>query len=238
MRVLLIEDNSRLAEAVRAGLTDQSYAVDVAHTGFHGEEEAADGTYDAILLDLMLPDRGGSEVCRNLRRRKIHTPIIMLTALSSTEEKVGGLEAGADDYLAKPFKFDELIARLRSVMLRGEAAESRMLRCGGLSLALSTRVASRGETRTELSDREFALLECLMRSPGRVLSRAQIGEKIYDSSFDTEGNVIDVYIASIRKKIDRGFEHEMIQTIKRTGDRIIDTISHTGDRQGRGGDSA
>ena len=227
MRVLVVEDNPKIAEAVRAGLTEHGYAVDAALTGFEGEELAATEPYDAILLDLMLPDRDGIDVCRNLRRRKIATPIIMLTALSATEEKIDWLDAGADDYLTKPFEFDELLARLRALLRRGEATEARELKCDDLVLDLYTRTVSRGETRAELSNKEYALLEYLMRNQNRVLSRAQIGEKVWDMSFETSSNVIDVYISALRKKIDRGFERELIHTVKGAGYRfgIIDSSS-------------
>ncbi|MEM8756402.1 MAG: response regulator transcription factor [Planctomycetota bacterium] len=220
MRVLIVEDNPKLAEALRAGLTEHGYAVDAAHTGFEGEELAASEPYDAVLLDLMLPDRDGIDVCRNLRRRKVATPIIMLTALSSTGEKVDGLDAGADDYLTKPFEFEELIARLRSIMRRGEATEGRELKCDTLVLDLYTRVAAREDTSVELSNKEFALLEYLMRNQNRVLSRAQIGEKVWDMNFDAGSNVIDVYISSLRKKVDRGFDRELIHTVKGAGYRL------------------
>lgn len=220
MRVLMIEDNPKMAAAVQAGLKEHGFAVDVSNTGFEGEEMAATGSYDVILLDLMLPDRDGTDICRNLRRRKLSTPVIMLTALSRTEDKIGGLDAGADDYLTKPFEFDELVARMRAILRRGEATESRVLRCDDLELDLYTRTATRQNISVELSNKEYALLEYLMRNPNRVLSRAQIGEKVWDMNFESGSNVIDVYISALRKKIDRGFERELIHTIKGAGYRM------------------
>ena len=220
MRVLIIEDNPKMAGSIQRGLKENGYAADVSHTGFEGEELAAGTEYDAIVLDLMLPDRDGVEVCRNLRRRSIATPVLMLTALSSTDDKVSGLDAGADDYLTKPFEFEELLARLRSLLRRGEATEGRTLRCDDLELDLYSRQATRGETTAELSNKEFALLEYLMRNQNRVLSRTQIGERVWDMNFEPESNVIDVYISSLRKKIDRGFDSELIHTIKGAGYRF------------------
>ncbi len=220
MRILVIEDNPKMAAGIERGLKENGYAVDVSHSGFEGEDFAAQGEYDAIVLDLMLPDRDGVEVCRNLRRRSVATPVLMLTALSSTDDKVAGLDAGADDYLTKPFEFEELLARLRALLRRGEATEGRTLRCEDLELDLYTRRATRGEADVELSNKEFALLEYLMRNPNRVLSRAQIGEKVWDMNFDAGSNVIDVYISSLRKKVDRGFEQELIHTIKGAGYRF------------------
>lgn len=220
MKVLIVEDNPKMATAIAKGLRDNGFAADVSHTGFDGEELAAGSGYDAIVLDLMLPDRDGVEVCRNLRRRCVKTPIIMLTALSSTDDKVSGLDAGADDYLVKPFEFEELLARLRALLRRGEATEGRTLKCDDLELDLYTRTATRREERYELSNKEFALLEYLMRNPNRVLSRTQIGEKVWDMNFEPSSNVIDVYISALRKKIDKGEVQPLIHTIKNAGYRF------------------
>lgn len=220
VRVLIVEDNPKMATAIQSGLNENGFAADVSNTGFEGEEMAAIEPYDVIILDLMLPDRDGVEICRNLRRRKVKTPVIMLTALSSTDDKVTGLNAGADDYIAKPFEFEELLARIRALLRRGEATESRVLRCDDLELDLYTRIAKRGEETFELSNKEYGLLEYLMRNQNRVLSRTQIGEKVWDMNFEPSSNVIDVYISSLRKKIDRGFERELIHTIKGAGYRF------------------
>jgi DNA-binding response OmpR family regulator len=219
MRVLVIEDNPKMSVAIQKGLREQGFAADVTGTGFEGEDLACTNVYDLIVLDLMLPDRDGIEVCRNMRRRGVKSKILMLTALSSTDDKVTGLNAGADDYLAKPFEFEELIARLRA-LLRRDAAETRYLRCDDLELDLYSRAAKRGEGTVELSNKEFALLEYLMRNPNRVLSRTQIGEKVWDLSFEPTSNVVDVYVSALRRKIDRGYPRELIHTVKGAGYRF------------------
>lgn len=220
MRILIIEDNPKMSGAIRRGLTEHGYAADESHTGIEGEELAASEPYDLVILDLMLPDRDGVEVCRNLRRRCVATPVLMLTALSTTEDKVAGLDAGADDYLAKPFEFEELLARIRALLRRGEASEGRTLTCEDLELDLYSRRAKRGETDHELSNKEFALLEYLMRNPNRVLSRTQIAEKVWDMNFEPGSNVIDVYISSLRKKLDYKYDIQLIHTIKGAGYRF------------------
>ncbi|MCC6427941.1 MAG: response regulator transcription factor [Phycisphaerales bacterium] len=220
MRVMVIEDNPKMASALERGLREHGLAVDVAHSGYEGEDAAAAGSHDIILLDLMLPDRDGIEVCRNLRRRGVKAKILMLTALSSTDDKVQGLDAGADDYLAKPFEFEELLARVRALLRRGEASESRRLRYDDLELDLYSRTAKRGVEPIELSTKEFALLEYLMRNPNRVLTRTQIGEKVWDMNFVPTSNVVDVYISSLRRKADRGFTKELIHTVKGMGYRF------------------
>ncbi len=220
MKVLIIEDNPKMAAGIQRGLEENGYATDVCHTGFEGEEQAAGGEYDAVILDLMLPDRDGVEVCRNLRRRSVASPVLMLTALSGTEDKVSGLDAGADDYLTKPFEFEELLARLRALLRRGEASEGRTLRCCDLELDLYSRRATRDDETMELSNKEFGLLEYLMRNENRVLSRAQIADKVWNTNLEPGSNVIDVYISSLRKKVDRGFERELIHTVKGAGYRF------------------
>jgi DNA-binding response OmpR family regulator len=220
MRVLVIEDNPKMAAAIQKGLREHGFAVDVSNTGFEGEELAATGSHDVVLLDLMLPDRDGVDVCRNLRRRGVDVKIIMLTALGHTQDKIQGLDAGADDYLVKPFEFEELLARIRALLRRGDASESRHLRCDDLELDLYTRVANRAQRSIELSNKEFALLEYFMRNPNRVLSRTQIGEKVWDMAFEPSSNVVDVYVSSLRKKIDRGFERGLIHTVKGVGYRF------------------
>jgi len=226
MRVLIIEDNPKMAAALQKGLREHGMAPDVSHTGFDGEETAVSGVYDLVILDLMLPDRDGVEVCRNLRRRGLKCKILMLTALSSTDNKIAGLDSGADDYLTKPFEFEELLARVRALLRRGDASESRFLRCEDLELDLYTRVAKRGEATVELSNKEYALLEFFMRNPNRVLSRTQIAEKVWDMNFEPSSNVVDVYISALRKRIDRGHERELIHTVKGVGYRfgILDAV--------------
>ncbi len=220
MRALIVEDNPKMAAAIQRGLRENGYAVDTSHTGCEGEDLAAVGQYDVIVLDLMLPDRDGVEVCRNLRRRSVKTPVLMLTALSGTDNKIAGLDAGADDYLTKPFEFEELLARLRALLRRGEATEGRSLVCDDLKLDLYTRTVERDGKTHELSNKEFALLEYLMRNPNRVLSRSQIAEKVWDMNFDVGSNVIDVYVSGLRKKIDRGYPRQLIHTLKGAGYRF------------------
>ena len=220
MRILVIEDNPKMAMAMEKGLREHGYAVDACHAGCDGEDLAASGVYDVILLDVMLPDRDGVEVCRNLRRRGVKSKILMLTALSATADKVGGLDAGADDYLAKPFEFEELLARIRALLRRGDASEARYLRCEDLELDLFTRVAKRGADSIPLSNKEFSLLEYLLRNPNRVLSRTQIGEKVWDMNFEPTSNVVDVYVSSLRRKLDRDRPTELIHTVKGVGYRF------------------
>lgn len=220
MRVLVVEDNPKMAAAIKQGLGEQGYAVDVSHTGIEGEELACVEPYDVIILDLMLPDRDGVEVCKNLRRRDIKSPILMLTALSATDDKVEGLNAGADDYLVKPFDFEELVARIRALLRRQDQAEPTVLRVADLELDLLERTATRGDRTEPLSAREFALLEYLMRNPNRVLPRMTIGEKVWDMNFEPTSNVIDVYISALRRKIDAGFDRHLIHTVIGTGYRF------------------
>lgn len=217
MRVLVVEDNPKMAQTIQKGLVEQGYAVDVAHTGHDGEFMAAGGQYDVIILDLMLPDQDGLVVSQNLRRRKVHTPILMLTALSETTDKVMGLDAGADDYLTKPFQFDELLARLRALLRRGQAHETPMVRFEDIELDLLRREAQRAGQKIPLTAKEFALLEYLLRHPDRVLTRTAIGEHVWDMNFEPESNVIDVYMSALRRKIDKGFDRQLIHTVIGSG---------------------
>ena len=220
MRVLVIEGNPKMARGIQSGLQEAGFSTEVSHTGAEGEDLAAGESFDAIVLDLMLPDRDGIEVCRNLRRRKVATPILMLTALAGTEDKVQGLDSGADDYLTKPFQFEELVARLRALLRRGQATEGKTLRCDDLELDLYTRRATRGDQHWDLPAREFALLEYLMRNQNRVLTRMQIGEHVWELNFEPTSNVIDVYISTLRKKVDRAGMRPLIHTIKNAGYRF------------------
>jgi two-component system copper resistance phosphate regulon response regulator CusR len=217
VRVLVIEDNPKIAATLRQGFTEQGYAVDVTHTGFSGEEAAASQPYDLVVLDVMLPDRDGVDVCKALRRRGVATPILMLTALSATTDKVSGLNAGADDYLTKPFEFDELLARSRALLRRGKAAESSVLRYRDVELDLTRRTVKRGEETINLTAKEFALLEYFMRNAGRVLTRTSIGEHVWDMNFEPTSNVIDVYVSMLRRKVDKGFDTPLIHTVIGTG---------------------
>ncbi|HWB20049.1 MAG TPA: response regulator transcription factor, partial [Phycisphaerales bacterium] len=183
MRILVVEDNPKMAEGIRKGLAEHSFVVRVCLSGFEGEEEAARNEYDVIVLDRMLPDRDGLDMCRNLRARKIRTPILMLTALSGTDDKVNGLDSGADDYLTKPFEFDELVARVRALLRRGQASEARVLKYEDLELDLDKRSATRAGEKIVLSGKQFALLQYLMRNPDRVLTRQAIYERVWDMNY-------------------------------------------------------
>jgi len=220
MRILVIEDNPDMASAIRQGLKENGYSVDVAHKGFEGEELAASEPYDLVVLDVMLPDRDGVELCRNLRRREVASYILMLTALSSTSHKVSGLDAGADDYLTKPFEFEELLARIRALLRRGQATEATILQLGGLELDLIRRRVHRDGHKIKLSGKEFGLLEFFMRNPDRVVDRMTIAQKVWDINFEPSSNVIDVCISSLRKKIDRDFERPLIHTVVGMGYRF------------------
>lgn len=213
MRLLVIEDNPKMAGFIRQGLTELGYVVDVATTGHDGEHLAATSPFDAIILDVMLPDQDGLQICKNLRRRNIRTPILMVTALSTTSDKVIGLDAGADDYLSKPFEFDELVARIRALLRRGQGAGSTLLRFEDLELDLAQRRVSRGGHRIRLTAKEFSLLEYFMRHPNRVLTRTAIAEHVWDMNFDSDSNVIDVYVSMVRRKIDKDFEKPLIHTV-------------------------
>jgi two-component system copper resistance phosphate regulon response regulator CusR len=213
MRLLVVEDNPKMADVLRKGLSGSGFAVDVAHSGHDGEFMAAGEAYDAIVLDLMLPDQDGLLVCRNLRRRGVHTPILMLTALATTQDKVTGLEMGADDYLTKPFEFDELVARIRALLRRGQGREAATLQFEGIEMDLLRRTVTRDGQKIKLTAKEFALLEYFLRNPNRVLTRTAIGEHVWDMNFETESNVIDVYVSILRRRVDRGFGKQLIHTV-------------------------
>lgn len=219
-RALVVEDNPKMAAAIADGLRQAGFVVDTAASGRAGEELAAAGSYSVILLDVMLPDLDGITVCRNLRGRGIGTKVLVLTALDATAEKVAGLDAGADDYLAKPFEFEELLARVRALVRRGTPGEVRHLRCDDLELDLFTRRAVRAGQIIELSSKEFSLLEFFMTHPDRSLSRDQICERVWDMNLESSSNVVDVYVSALRKKMDRGFARELIGTVKGIGYRF------------------
>ena len=220
MKVLLVEDNPKMAAGITKMLSHESATVDASATGYEAEEMGASNDYDAIVLDLMLPDRDGIDVCKSLRRRGISTPILMLSALGATSDRVLGLNAGADDYLAKPFECAELCARIRALVRRGQQAEPTSLEYNGLTLDMLRRSARRDGNAIALSAREFALLEFLMRRPDAVLSRTMIGEKVWDMNFEPTSNVVDVYISALRKKVDRDYETPLIHTVVGVGYRF------------------
>jgi DNA-binding response OmpR family regulator len=222
MRILVIEDNAKLAQLMKASFEQQGYCIDVAHTAREGDELAVVERFDAIVLDVMLPDRDGVDVCRQLRRQRVATPILMLTALGTTADKVAGLDAGADDYLTKPFHFDELLARVRSLLRRSQATEGVVLRSGDLVMDLNQHLVKLGGAPVKLSAKEFSLLEYLMRNPGRLLTRAMISESVWDMNYEPGSNVIDVYVSSVRRKIDRGAKAPRIETVIGSGYRFLD----------------
>lgn len=220
MRVLVIEDNPKMLAAISRGLSEHGFAVDTTPSGRDGEELAVGETYDVIVLDVMLPDHNGVDLCRNLRRRSCATPVLLLTALSGTDDKVEGLDAGADDYLTKPFEFDELVARLRALLRRATPAEAAPLSYGDVQLDLVRQMVTRGDRQIDLTRKEMALLEYFMRNPDRVLTRSSIGEHVWDMNFDPFSNVIDVYVSMLRKKLDKPFGRELIHTVIGSGYRF------------------
>lgn len=215
MRILLVEDQRKTAQFIRKGLAEQGYAVDVIAHGHDAETQARVHDYDLIILDVMLPGQDGLQVCQNLRRQKIHTPILMLTALTSTDDKVKGLDSGADDYLGKPFEFTELLARIRALVRRHQGAKPK-LKIADLEMDVTERKVLRGGEAIELTSKEFALLEFLMQNAGKVVTRTAITEHVWDIHFDSESNVIDVYINFLRKKIDQG-RKKLLHTVVGTG---------------------
>jgi heavy metal response regulator len=217
MRILVVEDDRKVASFIRKGLTEDGYAVDVASDGETGLAMGLDRLHDVIVLDVMLPGKPGFQVVRELRQAKVATPVLLLTARDAVEDKVQGLDAGADDYLTKPFAFAELLARVRALLRRGTAARAPVLQVADLTLDPATRTVARGGEAISLTNREFALLEYLLRNAGRVLTRTMIAEHVWDYSFDSATNVIDVYVNYLRKKIDAGRERKLIHTVRGVG---------------------
>jgi two-component system, OmpR family, response regulator len=220
MRVLVVEDELKLASLLRQGLQDEGLGVDVAMSGEQAVASAATTEYDAIVLDVMLPGWDGFEVCRRLRADEIWSPTLMLTARDDVESRIRGLDSGADDYLVKPFSFDELLARLRALVRRSPESRPAVLEVDDLRLDPATHKAWRGATEIELSAREFALLETLMRRPGRVLSRFELLEHVWGESYQHRSNVIDVYIGYLRDKVDRPFGRRSLETVRGVGYRL------------------
>ncbi|HVZ39124.1 MAG TPA: response regulator transcription factor [Candidatus Kapabacteria bacterium] len=214
MRILVIEDEIKVASFIQQGLAEQAYIVDVAHDGVEGERLARENPYDLAIIDVMLPRKSGFAVCKSIREFEDAMPIMMLTALDSTDDKVQGFDAGADDYLVKPFEFRELLARLRALLRRRtDLATGKDISVDDLHLDMRSNVVTRGGRRIDLTAREYALLEFLMRNRRRVVSRAEIAERVWETSFDSESNVIDVYISFLRRKIDKEFPNKLIHTV-------------------------
>lgn len=220
--MLVVEDEPKMASLLRRGLTERGDVVEVVDSGAAATAVAGAGEFDAILLDVMLPDLDGFEVCRRLRRARVWTPVLMLTARNDVRDRIEGLDAGADDYLPKPFAFEELLARLRALARRGPHERPAVLTVGDLSLDPATRSVTRGGTPVELSGKEFTLLETFMRRPGQVLTRSQILDLAWDMAYQNGSNVIDVYVRYLREKIDRPFDRTSLETVRGVGYRLRD----------------
>lgn len=217
MRILVVEDDRRTAAFIQKALAAEGWAVDVLSDGAEGLQALGTTPFDAAVLDVMLPGRDGLSVLRQLRRLGRHTPVLLLSARGEVNERVEGLDAGADDYLAKPFALEELVARVRALVRRGGETRETELRVADLTLDTATRVARRGGRRIELTNREFRLLEYLMRSAGRVCSRMMIIEKVWDYSFDPGSNIVDVYIRKLREKVDLEGETKLLRSVRGVG---------------------
>ncbi|MCY7361962.1 MAG: response regulator transcription factor [Ignavibacteria bacterium] len=213
MNILLIEDEKKISEFIRKGLKEQSYNVDAAFDGVKGHNLATNNDYDLIILDILLPKQNGFSVCNKLREDGIKTPILMLTSMGQTEDKVRGLNMGADDYLTKPFKFEELLARIRSISRRGNVNKNIIYQIDDLQLDVSEHLVRRNNTQINLTAKEFALLEYLLKNKKRVMSRTQISENVWGIDFDRGSNVVDTYIKFLRQKIEKGFSKPLIHTI-------------------------
>lgn len=221
-RILVVEDEHRLAAAIRRGLCSQGYAVDIAATGTDGRWLAEQGSYDAIVLDVVLPPPDGLEICTGLRSAGIWIPILMLTARDAPGDVARALDTGADDYLAKPFSFMVLLARLRALLRRGGPRRPPVFEAGDLRLDPASHRCLRGESEVELTSREFAVLEFLMRNTGTVVSKAEILDHVWDFAFDGDPNIVEVYIRRLRRKLDEPFARHTIHTIRGEGYRLAD----------------
>jgi DNA-binding response OmpR family regulator len=220
MRILIVEDERRLCSIVKRGLLEEGYAVDAAHEGEEGEYMAESTPYDLVILDIMLPGKNGIEICRDLRSKKINTPILMLTARDAVEDRIKGLDAGADDYLVKPFAFNELLARIRALLRRTGSSKSPKLELRDLVMDTLTREVWRGQRVIELTSKEYTILEYFMRHPNLVVTRTMLEEHAWDYEFESTSNIIDVYIQRIRSKIDEADQDSLIQTVRGAGYRM------------------
>ena len=217
MRILVIEDEKKVSDFIKKGLEEQSYVVDTAADGAEGEHLAGYNEYDVIILDVLLPRQDGWVTCRNIRSNGVKTPILMLTSLGETEDKVKGLDLGADDYLTKPFAFDEFLARVRALIRRSGSGETTSYNLADLDMDLLERKVNRAGKDIQLTQKEFALLEYLIRNKKKVMTRTQISEHVWGMDFDTGSNVVDSYIKMLRKKIDKDFSPQLIHTIVGVG---------------------
>ncbi|MCU0244175.1 MAG: response regulator transcription factor [Acidobacteria bacterium] len=220
MRVLVVEDSRRLAGIIKRGLLEEGYTVDNAYDGEEAQYMAESTPFDLIVLDIMLPKKDGLAVCRDLRAKNVNIPILMLTAKDSVEDRVLGLDTGADDYLVKPFAFSELLARLRALLRREVLPRVQKLQVGDLSLDPQSREAWRDGSRMDLTAKEYAILEYFMRRPNAVVTRTMLGESVWDYEFDGLSNIIDVYVRRLRRKIDRDGQDSLIQTVRGSGYRL------------------
>ena len=217
MRILVVEDEKKVASFIKKGLEEEFFSVDTVFNGKDGLNLASAEEYDLIILDVMIPYIDGLTVTKELRKRKVETPILLLTVKDSTEDKVEGLDAGADDYLTKPFAFEELTARVRALMRRNEKQKSSVLSAADLTVDLISHGVTRNNQEIILTQKEFSILEYLLRNKNRIVSRVKLMEHVYDYHFDTETNVIDVYINKLRTKIDQGHETKLIHTVRGSG---------------------
>jgi DNA-binding response OmpR family regulator len=224
MRILLVEDEKKLADLIARALKAERYAVDTANDGQSGWELADTYNYDFVILDLMLPVLSGTEVLRRIRRKNQHVPILVLTARDATEEKVKNFEAGADDYLTKPFTFAELVVRVKALLRRGPVSRDSVLRVGDLEVDRLSQQVRRGGRKIELTAKEYALLEYLAANPGRVFSRTMIIEHVWDQSFEGLTNIVDVYVRHLRSKVDDDFTTKLIRTVRGVGYSLSDGI--------------
>jgi len=220
MRILVVEDSRRLAGIIKRGLLEEGYSVDNAFDGEEAQHMAETAPYDVIIMDVMLPKKDGVTLCRELRARNVNTPMLMLTAKDSVEDRVIGLDAGSDDYLVKPFAFSELLARLRALLRREVTPKAQKFQVGDLTLDPQSREVRRGERLVELTSKEYAILEYFMRRPNAVVTRTMLGENVWDYEYDGISNIIDVYVRRIRSKIDDDGQASLIQTVRGAGYRL------------------
>jgi DNA-binding response OmpR family regulator len=225
MRILVVEDNHRLSASLRMSLSEEGYAVDVAYDGEEAQELAESAPYDAIILDILLPKKDGLEVCRDLRRKRVNTPVVMLTARDTVADRVRGLDSGADDYLVKPFALSELLARLRALLRREATQKSGLLVVGDLVLDPASHQVLRSGKSIELTAKLYALLEYFVRHPGQVLSRELVEQHVWSYDFDATSNVVDVYVRRLRRQIDDPFEVKLLETIRGAGYRLREPAS-------------